>query len=272
VTRHSPVPADMGDLELVQATWRLELGEVGDIGQFDDPVLAYDRLAHSYAELAHRREGYLIAVEREILERVPANSKSLLDIGAGDGNRAFRIASQAGIRRIVLVEPSEKMIGQTPNGAEIWRTRAEELGGRPSDEKFDVITCLWNVLGHVRGMAHRSRALGAAQNLLSDEGKLFLDVTHRYNVGSYGLVPTAVRFLYDSFAPSHANGDVVASWDIGESCISTYGHVFTHREIMHLALASGLKLGERVVIDYQDGQVRASAFQGNLLYVFRSHL
>jgi len=245
---------------------------VGDIEQFDDPVLAYDRLSQTYAALARRRERYLAGVEREILSRVPAGSKSLLDIGAGDGSRALRIASQAGIGRIVLVEPSEKMITQTPNGVEIWRTRAEGLGARPADERFDVITCLWNVLGHVRGVSDRTQALTAAQNLLSEKGRFFMDVTHRYNVASSGLVPTAVRFLYDSVAPSHANGDVVASWDIGESCISTYGHVFTHREIMHLALASGLKLGERVVIDYQDGQVRASAFQGNLLYVFRSHL
>jgi len=242
---------------------------VGDFEQFDDPVLAYDRLSQTYAALARRRERYLAGVEREILSRVPPGSKSLLDIGAGDGSRAVRIASQAGIGRIVLVEPSDKMIAQTPNGVEIWRTRAEELGARPSDEKFDVITCLWNVLGHIRGTALRIEALNAIKGLLSQEGKFFMDITHRYNVRSYGLVPTAVRFLYDSFAPSHANGDVVASWDVGESCISTYGHVFTHNEVMHLALTRGLKVEELVVIDYENGQVRRNAFQGNLLYVLR---
>jgi len=245
---------------------------VGDLEQFDDPVLAYDRLSQTYRELARRREPYLIAVEREILERVPAASKSLLDIGAGNGSRASRIASQAGISRIVLVEPSEKMIGQTSNGAETWRTRAEALGARSSDEKFDVITCLWNVLGHIRGTAHRTKALGAAHSLLSDRGKLFLDVTHRYNVRSYGLVPTALRLLHDFLVRREENGDVVACWNIGESRIGTYGHVFAHREIMHLALTCGLKVEERVVIDYENGQVRRNAFQGNLLYVLRRRL
>jgi len=96
-----------------------------------------------------------------------------------------------------------------------------------------------------------------------------MDVTHRYNMRSYGLVPTAVRFLYDAFARSEKNGDVMACWNIGERQIRTYGHVFTNREIMHLAITSALKLEERVVIDYDDGQVRHRTFQGNLLYVFR---
>ena len=242
---------------------------MAEIEQFDDPVLAYDRLSQTYADLARRRERYLTAVEREILSRAPSGSKSLLDIGAGDGSRALHIASQAGIGRTALVEPSEKMTAQTPNGAEIWRVRAEELRHRPSDERFDVITCLWNVLGHVRGTALRIEALKAIKGLLSQDGRFFMDVTHRYNVHSYGFVPTALRFLYDYFAPSDKNGDVMACWNIGERQIRTYGHVFTHNEVIHLALASRLKLEERVVIDYGGGRVRRRAFQGNLLYVFR---
>jgi 2-polyprenyl-3-methyl-5-hydroxy-6-metoxy-1,4-benzoquinol methylase len=202
---------------------------------------------------------------------VPSGSVSLLDIGAGDGSRALRIASQTGISRIVLVEPSETMTARTPNGVEIWHCRAEELGTRPSDEKFDVIACLWNVLGHVRGAVNRAQALSAVKNLLSEKGRFFMDVTHRYNAGSYGLLPTAARWLYDSFAGGEKNGDVVAYWNIGESRISTYGHVFTHNEIMRLARNSGLELEERVVIDYEDGEIRRMALQGNLLYVFRRH-
>ena len=119
--------------------------------QFQDPVLAYDRLAKDYAELAKKRVHYLAGVEREVLSRVPRGSSSLLDIGAGDGSRALRIASAARISRIVLAEPSGKMLSLAPNGATVWRDRAEDLGSRRSSETFDVITCLWNVLGHVRG-------------------------------------------------------------------------------------------------------------------------
>jgi len=242
---------------------------VDAITQFDDPVLAYDRLSRIYATLAQKRARYLAAVEREILRRIPAGTSSLLDVGAGDGSRALRISSQAGITRIVLAEPSEKMLPRTPDGVGVWRDRAEELGNRQSSEKFDVITCLWNVLGHIPGITRRARALNAARNLLSEKGRFFLDVTHRYNARSYGLVPTAARLLYDFFVRRETNGDVIANWDTGDARISTYGHVFAQREVVQLSHNSGLKLEERLVIDYEDGEICGSRFQGNLLYVFR---
>ena len=237
--------------------------------QFQDPVLAYDRLAKDYAELAKKRLHYLAGVEREVLSRVPTGSSSLLDIGAGDGSRTLRIASAARISRIVLAEPSERMLSQAPDGATVWRDRAEDLGMRRSSQTFDVITCLWNVLGHVRGESRRVQALSAIKNLLSEKGRFFLDVTHRYNVRSYGIFPTAARLLHHSFVRGETNGDVGVNWNIGNARISTYGHVFTHNEVVVLATNSGLKLEERVVIDYETGDLRTRAFQGNLLYVFR---
>jgi 2-polyprenyl-3-methyl-5-hydroxy-6-metoxy-1,4-benzoquinol methylase len=237
--------------------------------QLQDPVLAYDRLAKDYAELAKKRLHYLAGVEREVLSRVPTGSSSLLDIGAGDGSRTLRIASAARISRIVLAEPSGRMLSQAPDGATVWRDRAEDLGSRRSSETFDVVTCLWNVLGHIRGESRRVQALSAIKNLLSEKGRFFLDVTHRYNVRSYGMFPTAARLLHDIFVRGERNGDVRVKWNIGNARISTYGHVFTHNEVLVLARNSGLKLEERVVIDYETGTVRARAFQGNLLYVFR---
>ena len=169
----------------------------------------------------------------------------------------------------MLAEPSEKMLSRTPNGVGVWRDRAEELGNRQSSQKFDVITCLWNVLGHIPGITHRTQALNAIRCLLSEKGRFFLDVTHRYNVRSYGLVPTAARMLYDFFVRRETNGDVITNWDIGNARIRAYGHVFTQSEVVQLAHNSGLKLEECVVIDYEDGKIRGSPFQGNLLYVFR---
>jgi len=268
-----------------------------DSEHYDDPVAAYDRLAEHYADLSCRRELYLRGVEREIISRIPKGSRSLLDVGAGDGTRALRIASQVGIERVVLVEPSKEMAGRSRKLAEVWPVRAEDMsidapednhracgpgtdeGVRPHTirpntshpraeaERFDVITCLWNVLGHIPTAEKRLRALTATARLLARQGQFFLDVVHRYNLSSYGVLPTSTRWIHDLFSPSETNGDVLANW--GEASISTYGHVFTHREIMDLADAAGLHLEQRLVIDYDDGRIRRFAFQGNLLYIFR---
>jgi SAM-dependent methyltransferase len=259
---------------------------------FSDPVAAYDRLAAHYAGLSRKREPYLLSIEREIISRISQGSQSLLDVGAGDGTRALRIASQLGIERVVLVEPSKQMAGKSGDHAEVRPLRAEGLAqgclesaeednracgpgtaerGRPYTiaERFEVITCLWNVLGHVPTAEKRLLALSAIARLLAPNGRFFLDINHRYNLCSYGVLPTGGRWIRDLFSHSENNGDVLAKWDVGEGSLSTYGHLFTNAEIIRLADRAGLELEDRVVIDYESGQLCRFPFQGNLLYVFR---
>jgi 2-polyprenyl-3-methyl-5-hydroxy-6-metoxy-1,4-benzoquinol methylase len=234
-----------------------------------DPVAAYDRLAPHYAQFSKRRGAYLRSVEEQIAAQIPAGASSLLDIGAGDGTRALRIASAVGIHRVVLLEPSARMSNGVSTGQRVWRVRAEDLDLLETPERFDAVTCLWNVLGHVQGFQKRARALRTAGQLLSPDGRLFVDVIHRYNVRSYGFVMSATRWLRDQLHPTDQNGDVVAGWRTRAGEISAYGHVFTDRDIRSLADRAGLERVERVVIDYETGELRKSASLGNLLYVFR---
>jgi SAM-dependent methyltransferase len=239
------------------------------VRHFDDPVAAYDRLAPSYAELCRRREPYLRSIETHIVAAIPSGSRSLLDIGAGDGRRVSRIVAEAKIGTVVLVEPSAAMRSQVANIGEVCPARAEDLDPARIAERFDVVTCLWNSLGHVPTSEKRLRALRAIAGLLSPQGLFFLDVIHRYNLRSYGLAATAGRWLRDLISPRDTNGDVTAKWDVGGESLSTYGHVFTHREILRLASAAGLKLQQRLVLDYETGKEHAYACLGNLLYLFR---
>jgi SAM-dependent methyltransferase len=236
---------------------------------FDDPVAAYDRLGKNYAALCQRRDFYLRTVESCILERIPAGSRSLLDIGSGDGRRALRLASESRIKRVVLLEPSAGMTAEPIRQVEIWRFHAEEMNASLISERFDVITCLWNVLGHVPNAALRQHALTNVAHLLTQDGRFFVDINHRYNAAAYGTVPTLARWLRDRIFPGDQNGDVTAKWNLGQISISTYGHVFTDREIMQLASAAGLSLEKRVIINYESGRIRRFPFTGNLLYIFR---
>jgi 2-polyprenyl-3-methyl-5-hydroxy-6-metoxy-1,4-benzoquinol methylase len=235
---------------------------------FHDPVAAYDHLAPEFPAFCKRRELYLRAVERQIVIRIPGDAQSLLDIGAADGTRAMRIAAGAKIARVVLVEPSPGMLSAAPNATELWRMKGENLDPEVINERFDVITCLWNVLGHVLS-AGRLRVLKAAAQLLSAHGKIFVDVNHRYNARSYGLLATCARWTKDTMNRTSQTGDVTVAWNLGTKNISTYGHVFRHREIMRLADTAGLELEQRIIVDYQDGSLHRLSWCGNLLYVFR---
>ncbi len=232
-----------------------------------DPVAAYDRVAPVYARLAAERRAYIEAVERLIAVEIPAGSGSLLDVGAGDGARARRIAEAAGLRELVLLEPSAAMRSYCPAEGTMWAMRAEDLGRQAGS--FDVITCLWNVLGHIFPSAARVEVLRQFGRLASASGRIFMDVNHRYNARHYGALATAERVLRDWVSPGEGNGDVTITWNIDSQRCATTGHVFTPREFDRLAQSAGLRVEKRFFVDYASGETRRRSWEGNLLYVLR---
>ena len=235
-----------------------------------DPVEAYDLIAPQFERLAEPRMRYLDRIDELVISRIPAGSRSLLDVGAGDGRRALRIAQARDLKDIVLLEPSQGMQHRAPEPARFLTLRAEQL--QSLEGSFDVIICLWNVLGHIGPHAARVKAMRQLARLTSPQGRIFVDVNHRYNAARYGAARTALRFLYDWIHPGTKNGDVVVAWNVEGVAVKTSGHVFTHREFRSMVRDSGLTIEQGWVIDYETGQTRRFRFQGNLLYELRPAL
>jgi SAM-dependent methyltransferase len=236
-------------------------------------VDAYDRIAPVYGELCRPRKAYLAKIEKLIAARVPKGSQQMLDIGGGNGSRALRIARATGIERVILLEPSARMRAAADPACEIWPIRAEDLVERENDtnREFDVVTCLWNVFGHIRS-GYRLDLLRSVGGYLLPNGLLFMDVHHRYNVREYGILRTAARMACDALVPGGNNGDVTVHWNRGGIQCSTYGHVFTQGEMHLLIQASGLQLVEEIFVNYESGEIRKKKTEGNLFYVLRRKL
>ena len=148
--------------------------------------------------------------------------------------------------------------------ADIWQVSAEQLSQKSG--KFDVILCLWNVLGHLPDREARILALKNMANLLSRDGTLFIDVNNRYNANSYGCIHTFARMFYDFLHPSDTNGDVTFSWQIDGKQIPAMGHFFTPREMKEIIHASGFCINHRYVVNYRNGNLQHFIFQGQLVY------
>jgi len=224
---------------------------------------AYDRLAPHYREYAAGRAGYLGAVDRFILERSPAGAR-VLDVGAGDGVRGVRIARALSARRVVLCEPSPAMAAlcRRQGADEVWEAAAEAL---PGDERFDVVLCLWNVLGHLRDRGARVAALREMRRVLAPGGSVFFDVNNRHNRRAYGTWRVALRRAVDALAPDDRRGDTRFEWKVGGRRIPATGHLFTPREVDAIVLAAGLEVVRRVAVDYVSGQVSTDEREGQLL-------
>jgi 2-polyprenyl-3-methyl-5-hydroxy-6-metoxy-1,4-benzoquinol methylase len=217
-------------------------------------------LALVYDRIAARRKPYLESIDQLIVDSIPHPGGAMLDVGAGDGARSRRIAAAAGIDRLVMLEPSLMMRSRPGASGEFLDIRAESLDR--VEARFDVVTCLWNVLGHIFPESSRIEVLRQFARIVSPGGRIFIDVNHRYNLRHYGI-PMMLRFIRD-------HGDVVVAWNVEGTVCRTAGHVFTHREFAALCRAAGLSIERRYVVDYGSGELRRMSFMGNLLYVLRS--
>lgn len=231
-----------------------------------DPVAAYNLLSEEYARIREERTLYLGAVEDRIAIEAGNSVHSMLDVGSGDGQRATRIAQRIGIKDLTLLEPSAAMRAVWSKDLHVWPIRAEELSEKSG--RFDMITCLWNVLGHIFPAVKRRQVLADCARLLAPGGLLFIDVSHRYNMRHYGRLPTLARMIADSVATNVDRGDVPVRWRIGDEEIATIGHVFRTAEVNSMTSGVGLCIEHRFAIDYETGE-RRSIFGGHLLYKMR---
>lgn len=226
---------------------------------------SYDPIAPAFHQVALGRRAYLDRIDELMIAGIPPGAQSLLDVGAGDGSRALRIAAARNLNDVVLLEPSTAMRAKWPPEIRGWPIRAEELGSKSGE--FDAIVCLWNVLGHIFPGSARVEVLRHCARLLAPEGLLFLDVSHRYNARHYGLLPTLARMIGDRMFPSDERGDVTVRWNVNGHPDTTRGHVFTDAEFRRIASAAGLAIRKVFAVDYATGEIRRSRFSGHLLYI-----
>ncbi len=226
----------------------------------------YDALAPHYREYARSKEAYLAAVDRFILQHCPGRVEALLDVGAGDGVRGMGLARELKAKRVVLCEPSREMAVHCrklePHA--VWEVPAEEL---PQNEPpFDVIVCLWNVLGHLSDGRRRVAALKAMKGLLTPAGAVFLDVNNRHNAAAYGWLKVLGRRFADFLSPDERRGDAAYEWKVGGLSLPGMGHLFTPGEIEGMISESGMRVTRRLAVDYATGEYSVSPFRGQLLY------
>lgn len=230
----------------------------------------YDALAPHYRAYADARSAYIEAVDAFVHAHAPAGSRSLLDVGAGDGVRGMALARRLGIDRTVLCDASAEMAVRCAalGATEVWTCRGEDM---PVDgEPFDLVICLWNVLGHVTPPSARVEALTRMRRLLAPQGRLFLDVNNRHNAAAYGALRVIGRVMLDAVLPDERRGDTSFEWEVAGRRLPARGHLFTLREVESLARLAGLSMVRRVAIDYRSGAVSPWFFRGQLVFEMRT--
>lgn len=234
-----------------------------------DTIKAYDMVAPIYAEYALKRKSYIEAVDGLVLTHLRSKS-SLMDVGSGDGNRFRRILSQSTIKKAIAVEPSSEMAKRCRLNAqvEVIETTVDKLN---DVGRFEAITALWNVLGHIP-LALRIASLQKMAACLAPDGIIMLDVNNRHNAPAYGRFKVLIRRLVDFFHFDEKRGDCYYDWKIGKIKIPSYGHLFIHPEMLSLFDAAGLNVVTCCSVNYTDGSISTRLTDGQLFYMLKKDL
>jgi SAM-dependent methyltransferase len=221
----------------------------------------YNKIADDYSAMLLKRERYLKAIENEVCNS--KDVKNYLDIGCGDGSRSIRIISELKPLKSILIDESDQMVNLFTVRKDL---NIQLITGNFLNEEFkdtfDVIACLWNVLGHVETRELRLAFLKKIYNLLDESGTLYFDVNNRYNIRTYGKLNVISNIIKDFFKLKKTG-----YWRINpKKNVSSIVYIHNPFEMGKLLKEAGFMKFKKLYFDYNTGTKVNSFFAGQILY------
>lgn len=234
--------------------------------------ILYDRLAPYFSLYAKRKQLYLDSIDKIILSLVIRGGGSILDVGAGDGIRGNNIFKQLKFKKIIFVDSSSEMVYLCRKRFKknVYKLDISSSGISVVRERFDIILCLWNVLGHIPTQRKRLKALINMKKLLKNNGKFFIDVSNRYNIAYYGWLNVVTNMVKDLIFHSEKNGEFAYNLRINKLVsIPSSNYFFTPYEMKVLIEKAGLAIDRQLYVNYSTGFIENTFLKGSLFYVLK---
>lgn len=231
----------------------------------------YDQLSGDYRQISQSRKAYLAGIDRLIAKSLRPGT-SLLDVGGADGVRSRRLAKDAGISRITLLDSSRAMLSrvESQNFEQVIEgdITSEATRAQLGEARFDAALILWNVLGHIPTPEARLRALANIHRALRPNGLLFLDCNNRENARAYGWWVARRNWLLDLLGEGSEQWNFPLPAKNAAGAVS-YVHIFSSRELTGLVAGAGFEIDRFILVDYETGWPVKSRFEGQIFLQLR---
>ena len=234
--------------------------------------IIYDRLASYFSLFSKRKQLYLNSIDKIILKLANRKGAFILDVGAGNGIRGNNIFKKLKFKKIVFADSSSKMVYLCRKRFKenVYKLDISSNNISIIQDKFDIIICLWNVLGHIPTHKKRLKALINMRKLLKSDGKIFIDVSNRYNVAYYGWQKVFINMIKDLIFRSENNRDFAYILHVSKLIsIPSSNHFFNPYEMRTLIKKSGLSIFKHLYINYSTGFTENTFLKGSLFYVLK---
>ncbi len=226
----------------------------------------YKNLAPFYRTYSNKRQAYLDGVDAQIIPYI-FDQKTLLDLGTGDGFRILHLLEKSGkkLKKVTLVDSCSEMLNRL-KGNKFVEVKKQDFSSKKFalNSKYDVITSLWNVLGHIAGPSVLQALKNIAKHLKKD-GVVIIDINNRYNYKQYGT--KALKNYFLDKVRKVQTGDISFEFSCNNKKIPSFVHLFSQKEIECLFQKAGFVVKKRLYINYQTGTLEKNQFSGQLFYV-----
>ncbi len=221
----------------------------------------YNKIAKEYSSQSANRDFYLSSINQLVINCLASRRiENLLDVGAGDGCRISKIRESLPPFNLAIVEQSEELCEMARNNlpeAAVFQGDFVDLEIPKS--YFSQITCLWNVLGHVKSLDPFLEKVFAC---LRDKDVFIFDINNRYNVKYYGLWAVFKNICRDVLGLRNRG-----YFPIGKGENRSLVYIFNKREILKSLKKNGFKIEKIVYVDYATGLIVSNQFQGQIFVV-----
>lgn len=215
----------------------------------------YSSLSGLYPSLSLSRRNYNAAVDSRLVSLTGQLGPRWLDIGAGDGVRALSLNHELK-KNLTVLEPSALLPKTFESDHPNIRVVRSQLEFADFDHEFDLVTMLWNVVGHLESLKSSLRQVA---KWTAPSGLLFFDVNSPLNIRRFGLAPVLKNMTRSgqtlSFPWPQTDSD---------SNVKFYrkGHLVAE-------LAEAGFLASCSYLDYDSGFPTRSGFTGSMIVVAR---
>lgn len=229
----------------------------------------YDLIAKEYKNISIKKKIYLNSVNKIVIKYL-RTKKNILDAGSGDGIRLEKIRKKLKNKNFSSIEPSKKMYRLFKKNSKIPIKNIGLENIKNLNQKFDAVTCLWNVFGHVTSNEKRLNILKNIKKKLNSKGYLIFDVNNRHNAKQYGIIKVIYRVLVDKFFFNEKRGDAKYEIVQDNKKVKGSGHLFTQDEIKLLIKKSNFKLKKIYFVNYNNGKIEKIPFFGQILVILEN--
>ena len=228
-----------------------------------DSKKIYSKMAANYGDVSKKKSSYIESVDKLIIHHAPNIINYYLDAGGGDGARTLKISKNIGANYTVLIDNSEEMI-RLAKKQKLDEVHCKEIASYSSIKKFDLITSLWNVFGHIETKKERIDSLVNLCSHLSENGLLMVDVNNRYNI-DYGYKNVFKNILLD-LSPVKSDNHGWFSFKFKDKKFPVYLH--SPLEIMSILHKAGLVVCAKYGVNYYNGEISDNYFfKGQMFFV-----